>query len=126
MISPSALVTVGSMSGSTRIDAGGESHSFENRSDIELHMVQRVRGMIDHETVLIDPNAWTIDRIRYDYYNGGVVTMTQHFALVDGYTMLSAQTAEIKIPHVRAVANGTYTDYRTNVAIADSVFTKKY
>ncbi len=98
---------------------------FENRSDIALHMVQRVRGMIDHETVLIDPAGWTIDRIRYDYYNGGVITMTQHFTVLGGNTMLSSQLAEIHIPHVRAVANGTYTDYQTNVAISDSVFVKK-
>jgi hypothetical protein len=99
---------------------------FENRTDIALHMVQRVRGMIDHETVLIDPNAWTIDQIRYDYYNGGAITMTQHFSDIGGYTMLSSQTAEIKIPHVRAIARGTYTDYQTNVAISDDVFTKKH
>jgi hypothetical protein len=98
---------------------------FENRTDVVLHLVQRVRGMIDHETVMVDPNAWTIDQIRYDYYNGGVVTMTQHFSDVGGYRMLSAQTADIKIPHVRAVADGTYTDYQTNVAISDAVFTKK-
>jgi hypothetical protein len=98
---------------------------FENRTDLALHLVQRVRGMIDHETVLIDPAAWTIDEIRYDYYNGGVVTMTQHFAAIDGYTMLSAQHADIKIPHVRAVADGTYTDYHTNVALSDDLFTKK-
>jgi hypothetical protein len=98
---------------------------FENRTDIELYMVQRVRGMIDHETVLIDPNAWTIDQIRYDYYNGGTITMTQHFSDIAGYTMLSSQTADIKIPHIRAIANGTYTDYQTNVAISDAVFTKK-
>lgn len=99
--------------------------TFGNRSDIALHLVQRVRGMIDHETVLIDPNAWTIDQIRYDYYNGGIITMTQHFAQVGGYTMLSSQVADIKIPHVRAVANGTYTDYETNVALSDALFTKK-
>lgn len=99
--------------------------SYENRMDLVLHLVQRVRGMIDHETVDIDPTGWTIDQIRYDYYNGGVVTMTQHFADVGGYKMLSSQRADIKIPHVRAVANGTYTDYHTNVAISDSVFTKK-
>ncbi len=99
--------------------------AFENRTDLVLHLVQRVRGMIDHETVLIDPGAWTIDQIRYDYYNGGVVTMTQHFANVGGYTMLSAQTAEIRIPHIHAVATGTFTDYQTNVAISDAVFTKK-
>jgi hypothetical protein len=98
---------------------------FENRTDIALHMVQRVRGMIDHETVLIDPNAWTIDQIRYDYYNGGVITMTQHFSQIGSYTMLSSQIADIKIPHIRAVANGTYTEYETNVAISDDVFTKK-
>ena len=39
--------------------------------DIALRLVQRVRGMIDHETVLVDPATWTIDQIRYDYYNGG-------------------------------------------------------
>jgi hypothetical protein len=99
---------------------------FGNRTDIALHMVQRVRGMIDHETVLIDPNAWTIDQIRYDYYNGGAITMTQHFSQIGGYTMLSSQTADIRIPHVRAIANGTYTDYETNVAISDDVFTKKH
>ena len=98
---------------------------FEKRDDIVLHMVQRVRGMIDHETVLIDPAAWTIDQIRYDYYNGGVITMTQHFGDVGGYTMLRSQTADIKIPHIRAVADGTYSEYQTNVAISDAVFMKK-
>lgn len=107
------------------ISYAGE-RQFENRTDIALHMVQRVRGMIDHETVLIDPSAWTIDQIRYDYYNGGAITMTQHFSDVGGYTMLSSQTVDIRIPHVRAVANGTYTDYETNVAISDDVFTKKH
>jgi hypothetical protein len=51
--------------------------------------------------------------------------MTQHFATINGYTMLSAQTADIHIPHIRAVAKGTYTEYHTNVAIDDTVFTKK-
>jgi hypothetical protein len=98
---------------------------YENRTDVQLTMVQRVRGMIDHETVLIDPVADTIDQIAYHYYNGGVITMTQHFASVAGYSMISSQEAEISIPHIHAVAAGTYTDYRTNVAIDDSVFTKK-
>ncbi len=81
--------------------------------------------MIDHETVLIDPNAWTIDSIRYDYYNGGHITMTQTFRQVGTYSLLAEQDAEIAIPHVRAVAHGTYTDYKTNVALDDAVFSKK-
>jgi hypothetical protein len=102
----------------------GQVH-FAQRMDVQLRMVQKVRGMIDHETVLVDPVGGTIDRIRYDYYNGGHITMTQTFADVGGYTMIAGQEVEIQIPHVRAVAHGEYTDYQTNVAIDDAVFTKK-
>ncbi|HYZ16690.1 MAG TPA: hypothetical protein VE591_09825 [Candidatus Acidoferrum sp.] len=98
---------------------------FRGRADAQLRMVQKVRGMIDHETVLIDPNAGTIDQIRYDYYNGGHITMTQTFTNVGGYTMIVAQEAEIAVPYVRAVAHGSYSDYKTNVAINEAVFTKK-
>jgi hypothetical protein len=98
---------------------------YQGRKDIELKLVQRVRGMIDHETVLIDPNAWAIDSIRYDYYNGGHITMTQTFREVGGYSMLAEQNAEIAIPYAKAVAHGTYADYKTNVAVDDAVFTKK-
>lgn len=98
---------------------------YSGRKDLELKLVQRVRGMIDHETVLIDPLTWTIDSIRYDYYNGGHITMTQTFREVGGYSMLAEQNAEIAIPYARAVAHGTYSDYKTNVAVDDSVFTKK-
>ncbi len=98
---------------------------FRSRSDIVLHLVQRVRGMIDHETVLVDPDSWTIDSIRYDYYNGGHITMTQSFADVGGYVMIVEQTAEIAIPYASAVAHGTYSDYKTNVALDDALFRKK-
>ncbi len=65
---------------------------YNGRKDIELRLVQRVRGMIDHETVLVDPATWSIDSIRYDYYNGGHITMTQTFREVGGY--LDARRAE--------------------------------
>jgi hypothetical protein len=99
--------------------------AFENHQDIELRMVQRVRGMIDHETVLVDPANWTVDSIRYDYYNGGHITMTQTFRDVGGYSVVSEQHAEIAVPYGKAVITGSYSDYKTNVAIDDAVFTKK-
>jgi len=98
---------------------------FEGHQDIELRMVQRVRGMIDHETVLVDPAAWAIDEMEYHYYTGGVIAMTQHFQTIEGHSMLASQDASIDIPHVRAVAHGTYGEYRVNVAIDDAVFTGK-
>jgi anti-anti-sigma regulatory factor len=98
---------------------------YKGRKDLQLKLVQRVRGMIDHETVLIDPETWSIDSIRYDYYNGGHITMTQTFREAGGYSMLAEQDAEISIPYAKAVAHGTYSDYKTNVAVDDAVFTKK-
>ena len=35
------------------------------------------------------------------------------------------QTAEIAIPYASAVAHGTYSDYKTNVALDDALFHKK-
>jgi len=100
------------------------TQEFENRKDIELRLVQRVRGQIDHEIVLVDPNAWTIDKLEYHYYNGGTIAMTQHFSPIAGYHVIVSQDASIDIPHVRAVAHGTYDEYKTNVAVDDAVFTK--
>jgi hypothetical protein len=97
---------------------------FDKHRDIALTLVQRVRGMIDHETVLVDPATWSIDQIRYDYYNGGSITMSQSFRDIGGYRLLVSQRADIKIPHVRAVAYGTYGDYQTNVAVDPSVFVR--
>jgi hypothetical protein len=101
------------------------TRSFEGHQDIELRLVQRVRGMIDHETVLVDPVAWSIDELEYHYYTGGVIRMTQHFQTIAGRSMLAAQDADIAIPYVHAVAHGTYSDYHVNVAIDDGVFTVK-
>ena len=98
---------------------------FGGRSDLTLRMVQRVRGMIDHETVLIDPEQFTIDQIRYDYYNGGHIMMSQEFRPVGSYLLLAAQSADIMIPHVHAVAKGRYDGYQTNVALDDTVFSRK-
>ncbi len=99
--------------------------AYHNRQDLRLRMVQRVRGMIDHETVLVDPEQFTIDQIRYDYYNGGHITMSQEFRQVGDYMLLATQSAEIAIPHVTATASGRYDAYQTNVAIDDAVFERR-
>jgi hypothetical protein len=105
------------------ITSDGET-DFDHHRDLALRMVQRVRGMIDHETVLVNPATWTIDQIRYDYYNGGSITMSQAFETIGGYSLLVSQKAEIAIPHIRAVAYGSYANYQTNVAVDDTVFQK--
>jgi anti-anti-sigma factor len=98
--------------------------SVNGHSDVVMRLVQKVRGMIDHEDVAVDPSSWRIDEMEWHYYNGGIITMKQSFERSGAWTVLASQHAVIRIPYVRAVADATYDDYRTNVAIADGVFTK--
>ncbi len=93
--------------------------------DIVLRLVQKVRGMIDHEDVAIDPATWRIDEMEWHYYNGGAIAMSQEYQNVGAFTVLAKQHATIRIPFVHAAADATYGDYRTNVAIDDSVFTRE-
>jgi anti-anti-sigma regulatory factor len=93
--------------------------------DVILRMVQKVRGMIDHQDVAIDESAWRVDEMEWHYYNGGVITMTQGYESSGDWSILASQHAVIHIPYVRAVADARYDGYRTNVAIDDQVFTKK-
>ncbi len=101
------------------------SRSVGDHRDLVLRLVQKVRGMIDHEDVAIDPSTWRIDEMDWHYYNGGVIAMSQEYQSVGGFTVLAKQHATIHIPFVHAAAEATYGEYRTNVAINDDVFTRE-
>ncbi len=100
------------------------ARTVNGRRELALRMVQRVRGMIEHEEVYVDEPSATISELQYHYYNGGVISLRQGFTMVNGYAVVTSQLASIKIPHVRAVATASYSDIRTNVAIDDTVFAK--
>jgi anti-anti-sigma factor len=92
--------------------------------DVVVRLVQKVRGMIDHEDVAIDPVRAHIDSMEWFYYNGGTIAMTQEFKRVGGFDVLAAQHATIRIPFVHAAADAAYTSYETGVPIDDAVFTR--
>jgi anti-anti-sigma factor len=100
------------------------TRSVAGHHDVIVRLVQKVRGQIDHEDVAIDPVAGRIDAMSWSYYNGGTISMTQEFQQVGMFTVLAEQHATIKIPFVHASADAVYRNYRTNVAIDDSVFTR--
>jgi len=57
--------------------------------------------------------------MEWDYTSGGKITMTQRYQLQGTSWVLSAQHADIDIPHIRAVADASYNQYQTNVASAN-------
>ena len=96
----------------------------EGHDDVVVRLVQRVRGMIDHEDVAIDPVRAHIDSMEWFYYNGGTIAMTQEFKRVGDFDVLASQHATIRIPFVHAAADAAYTGYETGVPIDDAVFTR--
>jgi anti-anti-sigma regulatory factor len=98
--------------------------TVDGHRDVAIRLVQRVRGMIDYEDVAIDPSTWKIDSMEWHYYNGGVISMSQSYQNVGGFSVLASQHATIRIPYVHAAADAVYSGYKTNVAIDDAVFTK--
>jgi hypothetical protein len=51
--------------------------------------------------------------------------MSQDYETVGQFSLLARQHATIRIPYIHASAEAAYTDYHTNVAIDDAVFTKE-
>lgn len=91
-----------------------------------LRMTKKIRSDQIKDTVAyVDPVTYQVARMDWHYVNGGSITMTQTFKKQGSYDVIATQHADIRIPRVHAVANATYGEYQTNVAVDDSVFTKK-
>jgi hypothetical protein len=91
----------------------------DGRQDVVLRLVQRVRGQIDHQDVVVNPIYWEVDAMEYHYYNGGTIAMRQRFESIGRFRLIASQDAQIRIPYVKAIAHAEYTDYHTNIALGD-------
>ena len=91
-----------------------------------LRMTKKIRSDQLREAIAyIDPASYEIVRMEWHYFNGGSIAMTQRYRDEGQYRVIATQHADIRIPHVHAVADATYARYQTNVTVADTVFTKK-
>lgn len=91
-----------------------------------LRMTKKIYSDQIKDTVAyVDPTTYQVERMDWHYRSGGTITMTQTYRQEGRYNVVSTQHADIHIPHVRAVADATYGQYQTNVAVSDAVFTGK-
>ena len=91
-----------------------------------LRMTKKVYSDQTTDTVAyVDPSTYQVVRMDWHYRNGGSITMTQTYRQQGAYSVVSTQHADIHIPHVHAVADATFGEYQTNVAVSDAVFTGK-
>jgi len=89
-----------------------------------LRMTKKIYSdQLADELAYVDPSSYQVARMDWHYRNGGEITMTQTYRQQGQYSVVSQQHLDIHIPHVRAVADATYGQYQTNVAVNDAVFT---
>ncbi len=106
--------------------AYGGVQTVDGRTLYTLRMTKKIYSDQIQDTVaFIDPATYQVVRMDWHYRNGGTITMTQAYRQQGAFNIVSTQHADIRIPHVHAVADASYGEYRTNIAVSDSVFTGK-
>ncbi len=91
-----------------------------------LYLTKKIHSdVLDHTVAFVDPATYELVRMEWHYTSGGYIVLTQKYRNQAGYSVVASQHVTIDIPHGHAVGDSTYGIYQTNVAVNDSVFTKK-
>ncbi|GAC1651624.1 MAG: hypothetical protein NVS9B12_00110 [Vulcanimicrobiaceae bacterium] len=85
-------------------------------------LVPRVRGRVDHITVKADDKTATVVQMTWNYNDGGFATMNQTFTQVKGNYVASGQTGHVEVPNYKADVVSSFSNFRLNPSIPDSVF----
>lgn len=88
----------------------------------ELVLTPKKSGNVDHLLVSIDPQSFAITRMEWRYKNGSWIAMQQTNGRVGNFILPQGQVGDFSLPSYKAHAVGTYSQYRINVPIPDSVF----
>lgn len=87
-----------------------------------LKLVPRKHGRIDHIDAKIDNATADLVQLRWDYNDGGYATLNQTYSVVDGHRLVTAQSGHFEVPHYNADLKSTFTAFKINASIPDSVF----
>ncbi len=98
---------------STESDAGGFT---------ALKLVPRKHGRIDHIDAKIDDKTAELVSLRWNYNDGGYATLDQSYGNIQGHELVTEQTGHVEVPHYTADLKSTFSGFKINANIPDSVF----
>jgi outer membrane lipoprotein-sorting protein len=102
------------------------TQNVDGRALLALRMTKKIYSDQIKDTVAyVDSETFQVVRMDWHYRNGDAITMTQTFKDQGPYNVIATQHADIHRSRIHAVADSTFGTYETNVAVDDSVFTKK-
>ncbi len=87
-----------------------------------LKLVPRKHGRIDHIDAKIDNATADLVQLRWNYNDGGYATLNQTYSVVDGHRLVTAQSGHFEVPHYNADLKSTFTAFKINASIPDSIF----
>lgn len=87
-----------------------------------LKLVPRKHGRIDHIDAKIENKTVDLVQLRWNYNDGGYATLNQTYGLVQGHRLVTRQTGHFDVPHYNADLKSTFTAFKINADIPDSVF----
>ena len=85
-------------------------------------LVPRKHGRIDHIDARVDDQTADLVQLRWVYNDGGYATLNQRYGHVNGYDMVVEQQGHVEVPHYNADVTSTFSNFRTNASIPDSIF----
>jgi hypothetical protein len=101
------------------------TQTMDGRQYLVLSMTKKIYSDQIKDTVAyVAPSTYQVVRMEWHYTNGGSISMTQTYRNESGFNVVASQHVEVHY-RVRAVADSSFDPYKTNVPVADSVFTGK-
>lgn len=89
-----------------------------------LKLVPRKHGRIDHIDAKIDNTTADLVELRWNYNDGGYATLDQTYGVIAGHRLVTQQSGHFEVPHYNADLKSTFSAFKINANIPDSVFTE--
>ena len=87
-----------------------------------LKLVPRKHGRIDHIDATIADSTADLVQLRWNYNDGGYAVLDQVYGVVDGHRLVTKQTGHFEVPHYNADLTSTFTAFKINAPIPNSIF----
>jgi len=88
-----------------------------------FRLVRKKNGRIDHVDVTVDDKTAIVTGMTYFYKdNGGSIAVTQSYDQINGNFVPKVQNGKVAIPHYNGDYQVTFSNYKINVPVADTIF----
>jgi hypothetical protein len=85
-------------------------------------LVPKKHSRIDHIDAKVDDKTAEVVSMRWNYNDGGYAMLNQVYGDVEGHRLVVARDGKFDTPHYNADMKSTFSGFKVNVSIPDSVF----